>query len=248
MNVLVTAGGTVAPVDDVRQIANASTGRLGAAIAEAALRRGAAVWYLHTPAALRPFDRSARFDLDAADPDAEFARLADLRAEYRAVRDRCHLVPLPTGSMVEYVDRFRAILAEVAFDVAFLAMAASDFAPVPSPGKLSSDVDELLIRCRRTPKLIAEARDLAPSTFLVGFKLLSNAPHAELIRVATAATVANRVDLTVANDLSTVRAGRHTIHLVRPGRPVETLAPPEPIADRLVDRVLDQAGVRHRPA
>lgn len=247
MNVLVTAGGTVAPIDDVRQIANSSTGRLGASIAEAALRRGAAVWYLHPPAALRPFDRTARFDLDVEDVAAEFARLGALRADYLAVRDRYRPISLPTGSMAEYVDRCRAILAEVRFDAAFLAMAASDFAPEPTLGKLSSDVDELVIRCRRTPKLIAEARDLAPSTFLVGFKLLSNAPHTELIRVAAAATAANGVDLTVANDLSTVRAGRHTIHLVRPGHPVETLAPPEPIADRLVDRVFEWVDARHRP-
>ncbi len=93
-------------------------------------------------------------------------------------------------------------------DVAFLAMAASDYAPEPAAGKLSSAADELVIRCRRLPKLIATARDLAPSLYLVGFKLLADVPRAELIRQATAAGIANRADLTVANDLSTVRAGR----------------------------------------
>ena len=63
MNVVVTGGGTVAPIDDVRQIANVSTGRFSAAISEACLKRGAAVWHVHTPQAQLPFLRSARFDL-----------------------------------------------------------------------------------------------------------------------------------------------------------------------------------------
>ena len=254
MNVLITAGGTLVPIDDVRQITNTSTGRFGAAIAEAALIRGAHVWYLHTPAALRPFDRSARFDLDATDPAAEFAHLTALRDRWHAVRDRCHLVPLRAGTMGEYAEQFNALLTAQPIDVAFLAMAASDYAPEPMRGKLDSNRDDLVIRCHRLPKLIATARDLAPSLYLVGFKLTAGAPHAELIRQATAAGIANRADLTVANDLTTLRAGRHTIHLVRPGHPVETVEPPASIADGLIDRVFawrserDRLGVLGHPA
>jgi phosphopantothenate-cysteine ligase len=52
----------------------------------------------------------------------------------------------------------------------------------------------------------------------------------------------------VANDLRTVRAGRHVIHLVRPGQPTETYGPDEPIADRLVDRSFAWASDRGHPA
>lgn len=236
MNVLVTAGGTVAPIDDVRQIANMSTGRFGAMIAEAALRRGADVWHLYAPGALRPFDRLARLDLNSLDPAAEFARLARLHADWSEVRDRCHLVPLVGGTVPEYADRLGAILQGHRIDVAFLAMAASDYAPEPVAGKLASDSETLLLRCRRLPKVIQEVRGWSASTYLVGFKLLSGATEAELIRQAEAAGKENRADLTVANDLRTVRAGRHVIHLVRPGHATETYGPDEPIADRLVDR------------
>ena len=47
----------------------------------------------------------------------------------------------------------------------------------------------------------------------------------------------NRADLTVANDLQTLRAGRHTIHLVRPGADPETLEPGADLAERLVARI-----------
>ncbi len=209
MNVLVAAGGTVAPIDDVRQIANASTGRLGAAIAEAALARGAEVWHSPTPSALRPFERLARFDLDAPDPAVEFARLAALRLDWLAVRDRLHPVPLPSGTVPEYAEALEPTLRNHPIDVAFLPIAASDYAPDPTAGKLASDRSELTIHCRQLPKVIRSVRDWSPRAYLVGFKLLSNAPHADLIRQAEQACRANRADLTVANDLATVRAGAH---------------------------------------
>ena len=76
MNVVVTGGGTVAPIDDVRQIANVSTGRFSAAISEACLKRGATVWHVHTPQAQLPFIRNARFDLTTRvrEPRARAAR------------------------------------------------------------------------------------------------------------------------------------------------------------------------------
>jgi phosphopantothenoylcysteine decarboxylase/phosphopantothenate--cysteine ligase len=43
IRLLVTAGGTIAPIDPVRHIGNPSTGRMGLALAEAAARRGATV-------------------------------------------------------------------------------------------------------------------------------------------------------------------------------------------------------------
>jgi phosphopantothenoylcysteine decarboxylase/phosphopantothenate--cysteine ligase len=45
--VVVTAGGTAEPIDPVRFIGNRSTGRMGVAIAEAALARGARVTLIH---------------------------------------------------------------------------------------------------------------------------------------------------------------------------------------------------------
>ena len=238
MKVLVTSGGTVAPIDDVRAITNASTGRFGAMIAEAALDRGAEVWHLHAPGALRPFRRSAHFDLEAADPSAEVQRLERLRRQWLEARDRFHEVPLTRGTVADYAATLENLLRGQTFDVLFLAMAASDFAPEPQTGKLASDRETLEIRCRRLPKVIESVRDRAPTSYLVGFKLLSGASDAELIRRAESAGRTNRADLTVANDLQTVRAGRHVIHLVRPGQPTETYGPDEPIADRLLDRVI----------
>lgn len=52
--VLVTAGPTLEPIDPVRYIGNRSSGKMGYAVAEAALRRGAKVILISGPVALKP--------------------------------------------------------------------------------------------------------------------------------------------------------------------------------------------------
>jgi phosphopantothenate-cysteine ligase len=241
MNVLVTGGGTTAPIDDVRTITNVSSGHFAAAISESCLARGARVWHVHAASALLPLARLARFDLDTADPGAELERLCRLHGEWVAKRDRLHLVPLRTGNVAEYAETLEHLLRSHPFHVAFLAMAVSDYEPVPLAGKTSSREEELIVSCRRTPKVIRSVRDWAPSIYLVGFKLLSRSTTAELINQGEAAGQLNRADLTVANDLQSLIAGQHTVHLVRSGHDAVTLGPGPDLADRLVARVFEWA-------
>jgi phosphopantothenate-cysteine ligase len=248
MNVVVTGGGTIAPVDDVRLLTNVSSGRLAAAIAESFLDRGASVWHIHPPSAQVPLKRHARFDLGAADPATEQDRLTRLRRRWFDQRDRLHLVPLAKGTVADYAAALKATLEARPIDVVVLTMAVSDYEPEPHAGKLSSDAESLVIRCRRTPKVIRSVRDWAPSVYLVGFKLLSDVPTDELIRRAEEACRTNRADLTVANDLRTLRQGKHTLHLVRPGAEVETLEPGDDLADRLVARIAALASFGRRKA
>ncbi|RUL82952.1 phosphopantothenoylcysteine decarboxylase domain-containing protein [Tautonia sociabilis] len=248
MRVLVTGGGTTAPIDDVRHLANASTGRFSAAITEAWLERGASVWHLCAPNAERPFHRDAPWwNLDR-DPDELHRRLDEALRRYRAHRDRLTLLPLAENTVAGYARALeRTLLDPGGIDVIVLAMAASDYEPALTPGKISSEADELLLRCRKAPKVIRGVRDRAPGAYIVGFKLLSGASEAELIQAAEDSCRVNRVDLTVANDLRRYRAGRHTIHLVRPGHPVETYGPADgDLAAILVDRVSSWAGLPGR--
>ena len=246
MNVVVTGGGTVAPIDEVRQITNVSSGRFSAALSEACLGRGASVWHLHAPAAHLPIPRAARLDLTLSGPrlDDELTRLRRLSRFYEEHAGRLHLVPLAEGTVADYSATLEGLLREVRPDLIFLAMAVSDYEPEPVAGKIDSDEPVITIRARRAPKVIRSVRDWSPSVFLVGFKLLSRADPAALIRAAEAACLRNRADLTVANDLQTLLEDRHTVHLVRPGYPAETLGPGASIAEDLVDRVLALAAER----
>jgi len=246
MNVVVTGGGTLAPIDEVRSITNLSSGRFSAAITEAWLARGATVVHIHAPGALLPFRRDAHLDLDVADEAlaAEHDRLDALRRRYQAARDRLQLVPLRAGTVSEYATMLERILRSGPIDVAMLAMAVSDYEPVAVRGKLGSDEESLRLDCRRTPKVIRHVRDWAPGVFLVGFKLLVGSDPEELIQRAECDCRTNRADLTVANDLEPLRQGRHVVHLVRPGQEAETLGPSPGLADDVVARIAALAGGR----
>ena len=239
MNVVVTGGATIAPIDDVRLLTNVSSGRFAAAITEACLDKEARVWHIHARSAELPLVRFARFDLDSHAPAFELERLMKLRDRWQNCRDRLELIALEAGNVGDYSATLKRVLESRPIDVVILPMAVADYEPEAFSGKISSDRESLVVHCRRTPKVIRLVREWAPSVYLVGFKLLSHVPVEELIRRAESACLANSADLTVANDLESLRAGRHTVHLVRPGRPYETLGPGPDLAERLVARIFD---------
>ncbi len=237
MNILVTGGGTVAAIDDVRAITNRSSGRFSSELTESFLKRGDRVWHVHAPGAQRPCWRQAAFDLDTTAPELEFTRLEKLRQGWQSQRERLTLLQLPSGSVKEYAQTVRDVVTRQHIDIIVLAMAVSDYEPVPSAGKLPSDGDELVLRCHRVPKVIDLVRAWAPNALLVGFKLLSDVSAAHLIEVARAHAVQHGCDLVVANDWKLVHTPRHVVHLVWPSGRHETLGPSSALAEALVERV-----------
>lgn len=93
--VIVTAGGTIEPIDPVRYIANRSTGRMGYAVAEALAARGAEAILISGPTSIMPpagvklinvataIEMKAAVDkyYDAADAVVMSAAVADYRPE-----------------------------------------------------------------------------------------------------------------------------------------------------------------------
>jgi phosphopantothenoylcysteine decarboxylase/phosphopantothenate--cysteine ligase len=93
--------------------------------------------------------------------------------------------------------------------------AVSDYTPSRTSGKISSDQDELIIRLKVTPKIIAGLREhFGQETKIVGFKLLSGAPTKILIAKAQEQILKNNTDLCVANDLQEIRSSR-IVHIVQ---------------------------------
>jgi phosphopantothenoylcysteine decarboxylase/phosphopantothenate--cysteine ligase len=80
------------------------------------------------------------------------------------------------------------------------AAAVADYVPEAAPGKLPSDLPELVLRLRRAPKLIDGLRALNPKAWLVGFKLTAGVGEDEQVAAASALLVRARLDLVVVND------------------------------------------------
>ncbi len=123
LTVIVTSGGTICKIDDIRHIGNFSRGTTGALIAEEFLRAGATVHYIHGREARRPF--RGGLVVDPSRPiDEEMARARKAYQEFNVHASRLHEHPIETFD--EYHDAVRKLLTEEPVDVIVLAAAVSD--------------------------------------------------------------------------------------------------------------------------
>ncbi|MBA4186398.1 MAG: bifunctional phosphopantothenoylcysteine decarboxylase/phosphopantothenate synthase [Planctomycetaceae bacterium] len=194
MNILVTAGNTQTPVDDVRCITNIFTGRTGGQIAARAFERGHAVTLLTSHPAV----------LDAI-PGVRDRTLPEWRIRpYRTFDD------LETGMSEQ--------LLGGKFDAVIHAAAVSDYRVVGAftfhdgqfenvtAGKVKSSHPELWLKLTPTPKLVDKIRsEWGFAGVLVKFKLEVGLTEAELLAVAEKARVHSHADLMSANTLEGYR-------------------------------------------
>jgi len=220
----VTAGGTREPIDPVRYIGNRSTGKMGVAVAEAALARGARVTLI-----------AANVEVPLP-PGAEIVRV-ESTAELRSALLRA--VHGPGGT--------------AAFDALVMAAAVADFRPVAPTDRKLERISRLAIELEGTPDLLAELgrvahgldgagsptrEPLRPLPVLVGFA-------AETGSLERAGEKLRRkgVDLLVANDVSEAGSGfgtdtnRVTILAADGSRDELPMLSKREVAERLLDRV-----------
>jgi phosphopantothenoylcysteine synthetase/decarboxylase len=213
MNLLVTAGNTLTPIDRVRCLTNIFTGRTGAAIALAAQQRGHGVTLLtsHLEAAgelaggrapterwtvrrYRTFD-----DLRRQMAEGIGAGGLDVVIHSAAVSDYLAggvYAPAPGTHFRTEDGRW---VSEEAGGPALADRAA---------GKVKSDEPELWLRLVRAPKLIDLVRsDWGFGGLLVKFKLEVGVSDEELLRIAERSRQHSGADLMVANTLE--GAGSH---------------------------------------
>ena len=224
-HIVVSAGGTREAIDPVRFIGNRSTGRMGAAIAAAALDRGAQVTVVAA-------------NLEVALPDGAEVVHVESTAELRAALLR--LTHRPDGA--------------AGFDALVMAAAVADFRPVSTADtKLERAGTGLTLQLEPTPDVLAQlarivrgtdsngeatAQAVEPRPYLVGFA-------AETGSLERAAEKLKRkgVDLLVANDVAEAGSGfgtdtnRVSILALDGERDDLPLLTKREVADRLLDRI-----------
>ncbi len=224
-HIVVSAGGTREAIDPVRFIGNRSTGRMGAAIAAAALERGAQVTVVAA-------------NLEVALPDDAEVVHVESTAELRAALLR--LTHRPDGA--------------AGFDALVMAAAVADFRPVSTAEtKLERIAAGLTLQLEPTPDVLAQlarivrgtdtngeatAQAVEPRPYLVGFA-------AETGSIDRAAEKLKRkgVDLLVANDVAEAGSGfgtdtnRVSILALDGERDDLPLLSKREVADRLLDRI-----------
>jgi phosphopantothenoylcysteine decarboxylase/phosphopantothenate--cysteine ligase len=213
-HLVVTAGGTREVIDPVRFIGNRSTGKMGVAIARAAVARG------------------ARVTLVAANTEVPLPEAVDLVRVESTADLQAALLGL-TGGAGE----------EIGYDALIMAAAVADFRPAARAERKIERGGELALALEPTPDLLAGIARLAgaaagPRPILVGFA----AETGSLDRIEGKLT-RKGVDLLVANDVTEAGSGfgtdtnRVTILDRGGGREELPLLDKRVVADRLLDRV-----------
>jgi len=224
-HIVVTAGGTREAIDPVRFIGNRSSGKMGVAIAEAALERGARVSLIAG---------SVEVALPAAAQVVRVESTAELEAALASL-----LEPEPHDG--------------ARFDILVMAAAVADFRPGhPASTKLSRG-SSLSLDLEPTPDLLAgavrSALRLVPRPIIVGF-----AAETGSLGRAIEKLTRKGVDLLVANDVAEAGSGFGTdtnrVTLLSADGPAEgwPLLTKREVAERLLDRLVARLDARDAAA
>jgi phosphopantothenate-cysteine ligase len=224
MNVLITAGGTTEQIDRVRGISNMSTGKLGGYIADAFSVYPEVKNILHIcgkNAVLPETDK------------AEAVRVHDVKSLEAAVRKALSEQSFEIIVHAMAVSDYRVKRVTSAANLAGCLMrhaafclneeiSASDISGllenaqtvVGASGKISSDIEDLVLLMEKTPKIISLFKALSPDSLLVGFKLLDHAAHEDLLCAAYRVMRENGCEFILANDLKDIEGDLHTGYLI----------------------------------
>mgnify|MGYP004516235909 FL=1 len=232
--IIITAGGTSERIDNVRKITNSSSGKLGMAIADHLLKENddLLIYYVCSKNSLKPSDE--RVKIIEIDGTMSLKNEVENLLLNEKIDYFIHSMAV-SDYMTDYVTTIKKIKTSIRnskdLDEAFSNI------EIINGSKISSYEDNLVIVLKPTPKIISIIKDLSPSTYLVGFKLLDGVPKEELIEVAKKLRDKNRCDLVVANDLSNIRNGKHIGYIIDKDDEIEESRGKDEIAKSLVRRI-----------
>jgi len=248
MKILITAGGTAEKIDDVRRITNSATGALGAMIANAFKADGQMheITYICTEDAVRP-DMSGVIICGDVNSVKEAVLSACSETEYdvivhsMAIGDyRVRAVSDSALITEKVIERLSGLACGDSSSPEEAVRDALLSPPEIKENKISSEKEDLIVVLEKAPKIISMLRGLAPNAMIVGFKLLSDVSEDELARVGHALLVKNDCDYVLANDLKTIKEGRHDGILIARDGTYENVYGKEEIAALIVERSLNQ--------
>ena len=205
MNILITSGGTTEQIDNVRGITNFSTGRLGCAIAEEFDRLGHNILYVCGKSAAMPA-KAAIYQI--TDTKSLVNRIKNLAADH-TIDAIVHAMAVSDYTVTAAADAATIKRSGTLAD----SIRDADLRNTAN-GKISSDIDTMVLLLERTPKVIRMLRGLAPKAVLIGFKLLQNVPRGTLIDTAKKLLDANDCDFVLANDGMEISEDKHVGYLL----------------------------------
>ena len=240
-NIIITAGGTSEPIDEIRAITNKSTGKLGSLIAQEFNARGDVdkIFYIHGKGAVLPEGDKIELIPIKSTNDLLVAMLKTTSEnEVSAIIHSMAVSDYTTASFVS-LEELLTLLAnsdcETVEDVRDM-LEREDFRKKYT--KLPSSINDPVIMLKQTPKVLSKLRDMEPDAVIVGFKLLDHVSHDELMRVAAAQIEKNHTDFCMANDYETVVSPVHVGFLLDKEGREQVFTGKEAIARGVMENVM----------
>jgi len=257
LRIVITAGGTSEPIDEVRCISNRSSGRLARAIAgrlfEIGGRSVERLYYIHGPGASLP--ETPRTILAPVETVKDLSEFLSSLLRGGGVSAIVHAMAV-SDYRVAGVASIESISAAIAHALSCGALRPSVkenalagaigriIAKTHSiaSGKIPSDIEDPVLLLDRTPKVISGLRTAAPKAVIVGFKLLCGVEEGELVGAGLRLLGATRCSYVFANDARAAFGSGHAGFLVAPDGSYERLEGIDEIAQRVAETVLRDAG------
>ena len=246
LNILVTSGGTTENIDAVRSISNMSTGKLGSIIAEKFANEPVVekVIYICSKKAFKPQSNKLEVvyvdsvsSLENAVREAAGKTNIDIIVHSMAVSDYRVKAVTSAANIAEKIvsgfDMAGELDAETVKST-FVSLIGESESVIHGDGKISSNVDGMVLFMEQTPKIISLFQTIAPQSTLVGFKLLDNVPHETLIDRGFHILTHNKCSFVLANDLKDIKSGLHIGYLIDKDRNYTRYAGKDEIADAIV--------------
>lgn len=235
--ILITAGGTSEKIDNVRKITNSSSGKLGMMIANQLLSINdeVKIYYICPKNALKPSSKQIKIIEIEGTENLKNTIENLLRTEKIDYFIHSMAVSDYTTNYITTIEKIKAKIGTTKN----IEEAFSNIEPIKA-NKISSNEDNLVIVLKKTPKIISIIKKISPETYLIGFKLLDGVSKKELIEVAKKLRDKNSCDLVVANDLSTIRKGKHIAYIIDKNNNVEKALSKEEIVQKLVRRIINE--------
>lgn len=240
MNIVITAGGTSEKIDNVRKITNSSSGKLGMTIANELIKQKEneieKIYYICSKSSFKPNHNKI-----------EIVEIMDTNDLEITVRN------LLTENNIDY---FIHSMAVSDYTVDYVTTAESLALNITNnidknvfdlicnhndnlnDNKISSNEENLIIKLKKTPKIISIIKDISPRTYLVGFKLLDTVSEETLINTAVKLKDKNSCNLVVANDLENIRKGNHKAFIIKSSNDYVVASGKEDIASKLIREMI----------
>lgn len=213
--VLITAGGTVEPIDGVRGITNFSGGGLGAMIAETLT--DSKVFLIKGKKSVMPKNITPNMTIIETTDTKSVQEAIESVMNSNQVDYFIHAMAISdytVDKVVSVEELIDSIDENSTYSKNDIINLLKNPPFIANRNKVSSTIKQPLIYLKQTPKIIATIKEKWPSVKLIGFKLLNGVSKEELIGVAMNSLKKTNAEYIVANDLTSISKTTHKAYIV----------------------------------